>query len=139
MTQITQNANRLPNSNKKLKNLLGYLALWTITNGFIWTGSWSYIQKSPTTFTSEWAINVPGGKSYTDVNVPGIGQATSGSDSPYGITSDPRENYKFLAQSEDVLKSAANQLNTSVEEFGQPRVNIIDNTTLMKFEINYSS
>jgi uncharacterized protein involved in exopolysaccharide biosynthesis len=49
---------------------------------------------------------------------------------------DPRENYKFIAESENVLKAAASQLNMSLEEFGRPRFKVIPNTTVMSVEFS---
>jgi hypothetical protein len=44
------------------------------------------------------------------------------------------ENYKFIAQSEPVLKAAAAQLNMPLSQFGQPRIKLADSTTIMEFE-----
>ncbi|MCA1990884.1 MAG: hypothetical protein LDL41_02390 [Coleofasciculus sp. S288] len=113
-----------------------YLLLGLVTNVITWSAALLYLKASQPVYKSEWALSVPGVKSYTNINVPGIGQASSSSDSPYmSEVADPRENYKFLAGTMEVLELAANQLNIPVGKFGRPKIKIIDNSTLMSFEI----
>lgn len=113
-----------------------YLGLGIVTNGIVWSLAIAYIKLASPSYTSEWAITLPGGRSTTRVDVPGIGGATSESDSPYRNPSqDPRENYKFIAESEEVIEEAAGQLNLTPKEFGEPRISMVDNTTMMQFEV----
>jgi uncharacterized protein involved in exopolysaccharide biosynthesis len=57
--------------------------------------------------------------------------------SPYANTAqDPRENYKFIATSEQVQRAAATQLNIPLKKFGEPRIKIVNNTTLMNFQLS---
>lgn len=113
-----------------------YLLLGIVTNAAIWGLASVYLMKAKPSYTSDFAVSLPAASSSANVNLPGIGQASSNSDSPYQINSqDPRENYKFLLTSKTVLKAAANELGMEVGEFGQPRVAVISNTTLMKVEL----
>jgi uncharacterized protein involved in exopolysaccharide biosynthesis len=108
-----------------------------VINQIIWSATFIYLKVKPTTYTSKWAIALNGVKSSTNINLPGIGEASSYRDSPYNSeTSDPRENYKFLAETDEVLEVAANQLDMPMEKFGKPRIKILDNTTLIQVEIN---
>jgi hypothetical protein len=86
--------------------------------------SFSLSKGYTTTYTSDSAINLPGEGSNANVNLPGIGQASYENSSPYGSSSsqDPRESYKFIAESEAVLKAAAAAINMSLKEFGKPRL-----------------
>ena len=114
-----------------------YLGIWLIGNALLWTGALAYlILKSPS-YKSEWAINLPPGRSSTNVNLPEIGNATSQSDSPFSNSqvSDPRENYKFLVGTKEVREAAASQLNIPIQKLGKPRIEIVDNTTLMRLAI----
>lgn len=109
-------------------------------NVIIWTMSLFYISRAKTTYVSEWSINIPGLTSNANINLPNIGQATSQDYSAYsGSTYDPRENYKLIASSEQVLKAAAISINMPLEKFGNPRIKIVDNTTLMQFEMKGSN
>jgi DNA-binding NarL/FixJ family response regulator/uncharacterized protein involved in exopolysaccharide biosynthesis len=113
-----------------------YLIVWLVSNVFIWSAGLLYLRFTPPTYKSGWTMVLPGARSSADVNLPGIGNASSFSESPYGRdTSDPRENYKDLAETSEVLEAAAKQLRVPLSEFGKPRIEIVQNTTLMKFEV----
>ncbi|MBE8991534.1 GumC family protein [Nostoc sp. LEGE 12450] len=113
-----------------------YLLLTLATNLAFWALAFLYLKVTPPTYTSSSAINLPGAASNANVNLPGIGQASYENSSPYSLSSsqDPRENYKFIAVSEPVLKASATRLNMSLGEFGSPRLKVLDNTTLMTVE-----
>ncbi|HEY9298206.1 MAG TPA: hypothetical protein VIQ31_17985 [Phormidium sp.] len=115
---------------------LKYLAIGLATNVVIWILAIFYLQKASPSYTSDFALSLPASGSSANVNLPGIGQASASSESPYQVTSqDPRESYKFLLTSKSVLKAAAEKLDMTSREFGQPRITVISNTTLMKVEI----
>lgn len=117
-----------------------YLLILLVANVGIWMASLFYLSKAKTTYVSEWSINIPGSGSNANINLPNIGQATSQDDSAYsGGTYDPRENYKAIASSEQVLKAAATAVNMSLKEFGKPRIKIVDNTTFMELEVKGST
>jgi DNA-binding NarL/FixJ family response regulator/uncharacterized protein involved in exopolysaccharide biosynthesis len=120
------------------KNWKSYLVIWLIGNIVLWTAALAYLKFKTPTYRSEWAVSLPTGTSSTNVNLPEIGSAHSQTDSPFSniLVSDPRENYKFLVETKEVREAAANQLNIPVQELGRPRVKIVDNTTLMEFNIS---
>lgn len=117
-----------------------YLAIWLIGNILLWGASLLYlIFKSPT-YSSSWTIALPATASSTSINLPEIGQASSQNQSPFSnVASDPRENYKLLAVSNDVVSLAAENFQMTPEEFGNPAVKILDNTTLMELSIEGST
>ncbi len=118
-----------------------YLLLGLATNVVFWASAFLYLKVTPPTYTSSSAINLPGAWSNANVNLPGIGQANYENVSPYAAlsTQDPREIYKIIAESEPVLKAAAAQLNMSLEEFGEPRLKIIVNTSMMSVDFQGAS
>ncbi|MDF5731167.1 MAG: hypothetical protein PUP92_24990 [Rhizonema sp. PD38] len=118
-----------------------YLRLGIATNAVLWISALLYLKVIPPTYTSLSAVNLPGQGSNANVNLPGIGQASYENPSPYAIASsqDPRENYKFIAESEPVLKAAADQLNMSLEEFGKPQTKVLVNTSIMTIEFKGAS
>jgi uncharacterized protein involved in exopolysaccharide biosynthesis len=117
-----------------------YLASIIFSNIAIWFITILFLQRSPRLYTSQWTSIVASTASNTNVNLPGIGNTTSQQNSPYSDKiQDPRENYKFLAESEFVLKTAASSLKMSMADYGRPRVKIIDNSTLLNFEITGNS
>jgi uncharacterized protein involved in exopolysaccharide biosynthesis len=117
-----------------------YLAIIIFSNIAIWFITILFLNRAPRLYTSQWTSIVASNSSNTNVDLPGIGNTTSQQNSPYSDKiQDPRENYKFLAESEFVLKTAAASLKMSMTEFGRPRVKIIDNSTLLNFEVTGDS
>ena len=111
------------------------LLMLVISNAVLWSAALLYMSRAKPKYTSDWTINVLGTASSSNINIPEIGQATSQDASAYaGITYDPRENYKAIATSEQVLNLAAKSANMNTTTFGAPKIKIVDNTTLMRFE-----
>ena len=116
-----------------------YILTLILVNAGIWSGAFMYLATAKSKYVSEWALNIPGSGSTSNINLPNIGQATSQNYSAYaGANYDPRENYKAIATSDQVLKSAARIVNMRPKKFGKPRVRTVDNTSLMKFEFQGS-
>ncbi|MEM9925684.1 MAG: hypothetical protein AAF915_18375 [Cyanobacteria bacterium P01_D01_bin.50] len=117
-----------------------YLLTLLIVNAGIWTGALIYLNTAKPKYVSEWAVNIPGSGSTSNINLPDIGQAISQNYSAYaGANYDPRENYKAIATSDQVLKAAAASVNIPLKKFDKPRIKIVDNTSLMKFEFKGES
>ncbi len=111
-----------------------------ITNAAIWGAAFVYLKVVPSTYISSWALILPGAGAGVNVNLPEIGQATSSTSSPFGSTTmDPRANYQFIATDESVLSNAAASLNISLKELDKPKVKLVDNTSILQFEVKASS
>ncbi|MFL9450292.1 MULTISPECIES: GumC family protein [Nostocales] len=123
------------------KNIWAKYALTIVfVNAAIWIAALFYVVKAKTVYVSEWSLNIANSGVSSNINLPNIGQAVSQESSAYSATTyDPRENYKTIAISEEVLKAAARASNMSVVEFGKPKIKIIDNTTMMQFTLQGSS
>ena len=116
-----------------------YLKIWLLGNLIIWGGSLLYMQFKQPVYQSKWAVALPASNSSSSIDIPGVGQASSKSESPYNSDfSDPRENYKYLAKTEAVLIDAADNAGMTLEEFGKPKIETPGNTTLIEFEIEAS-
>ncbi|MEM9152264.1 MAG: response regulator, partial [Cyanobacteria bacterium P01_F01_bin.3] len=112
----------------KLGSLLGI--------GLIWGLALLYLWKTPPTYTSKWSITLPAVGSSAFVTLPDIGQATSSDESPFNSqAADPRETYKALVMTDEVIDQASTALEMTTQEFGKPRIQVVLNTTLMKFEM----
>ena len=117
-----------------------YLFLGIFVNVAIWAIALTYLRVAKPNYISSWAISLPGGGLVSNVDLPQIGSADTRLNSPYSnVNRDPRENYKFLATSRPVLKAAAEMMDLTVADFGRPRVEIVDNTTLMELSIQGAS
>jgi len=117
-----------------------YLVSGLIVNLLIWASSLTYLNLKVPTYMSGWAINVPTNNSTTKISLPEIGQASVDNASPYSISGqDPRQNYKFIAQSEPVIKAAASLLGITPEKFGTPVVNTSYGTSTIEFYLKGES
>jgi DNA-binding NarL/FixJ family response regulator/uncharacterized protein involved in exopolysaccharide biosynthesis len=124
------------NKRSKPRSKKFYLIIWLVSNLIIWSGSIIYLQFKKPTYTSKWAIALPASNSSTNIDIPGVGQASSESESPFNSDfSDPRENYKYLAETEEVIENAAKKLGIPLKEFGEPKIEAPGNTTLIEFQI----
>lgn len=115
---------------------LKYLGWWVLGNALVWGLALGYLKMAKPSYTSTWAVTLPEANSSTNLNLPGIGEAYSRTESPFNShSSDPRENYKFLAETNEVLEAASQEARISLEEFGEPTIEIVDNATLMEFRV----
>jgi DNA-binding NarL/FixJ family response regulator/uncharacterized protein involved in exopolysaccharide biosynthesis len=117
-------------------NWKSYILPWLIANLVVWSAGLLYLKMAKPSYSSSWALALSSQNNTTDVNLPDIGSITSESTSPFNSDkSDPRENYKFIAETDEVLLKAAKKSNIAPDTFGKPLIKIVDNTTLMKFQI----
>lgn len=114
-----------------------YFVLAASGNALIWGSAILYLLVTKPVYTSKWALIVPSSNSAVNVNLPGIGQAESSSASATGGTTyDARANYEYIFTSEPVIAAAAKLAGIPAASFGKPRIKLLDNTTLMQFEIS---
>lgn len=140
MTDSVTITRPIPRTKDKIARWFPYLFIGLFANAGIWVAAVAYLKLKAPTYTSSWAINVPVSGSAARVSLPDIGQTSYDTSSPYSVsTQDPRQNYKFLAESDAVVKAAAAQLNMSPEEFGAPKVKLADSTSLIEFQVKGST
>ena len=140
MTDSVTITRPIPKSRDKLAHWFPYLFIALLANAGIWVAAVAYLKLKAPTYTSSWAINVPVSGSAARVSLPDIGQTSYDSSSPYSVsTQDPRQNYKFVAESDAVLKAAAAQLNITPEEFGRPKIKLGDSTSIIDFQVKGST
>lgn len=111
-----------------------------LTNAFIWISAILYLLLARPLYTSKWALILPNQGSATNLNLPEVGQATSSSGPGVsGSTYDTRANYEYIFTSDHVISEAARLSNISPKRFGKPRIKLIDNTTMIQFEVTGQS
>lgn len=93
-----------------------------------------YLQVAPRRYSSGMTLNLPSVSSLTQVDVPGVGATSVQSSSPYAGAQDPRENYKIIAGSDQVLEQAAQLMHRSVAEMGKPKIKVVDGSTVLQVE-----
>jgi uncharacterized protein involved in exopolysaccharide biosynthesis/DNA-binding NarL/FixJ family response regulator len=122
--------------NTKKTNWKNYIVPWLITNLIVWSAGLLYLRLAKPSYTSAWAVALSSQNSTTNFNLPDTGSFETRSESPFNQdSSDPRENYKFIAETDEVLAKASKRVNMTAEKFGKPLIKIVDNTTLMRFQV----
>ena len=112
-----------------------YLLLGALCNIGLFGFSLFYLKTTPPTYISKLIVHVGGSVPGVNVNLPSIGQASTSSGTAFGSHSDPRENYKLMATSSTILTAAASALDIPKSELGKPIINLINNTTLLEFQV----
>ena len=103
-------------------------ALWSVVGAYVWL--------TPASYTSRFALILPGSGSQINVSVASIGQSTSAPAPQFsGPSLSPKVIYKEIAQSEQVRAMAAASLALPAEAFPRPRVRLIEETSLLLFEV----
>ncbi|MEB3309873.1 MAG: hypothetical protein VKJ02_06535, partial [Snowella sp.] len=125
----------LPTRSLPWLRFIKYLVVAVLVNAALWSLALGYLKKTKPIYTSELILNVAGGGQGVNVNLPGVGQAITSSTSAFGSTADPRENYKLMAMGSTILSNAAKSLDISEQDFNQPKIKIINNTTMMEIAI----
>jgi uncharacterized protein involved in exopolysaccharide biosynthesis len=119
------------------RRLVLYIGVALVTLGAIWAPVGVFLWLKSPSYTSTWALILPGAGAGHAVSLESVGQASATVSSPYASHSvDPKVNYKAVAESDPVLAAAAQALDMSVEDFGKPRIKLVDQTALMNFRVS---
>jgi DNA-binding NarL/FixJ family response regulator/uncharacterized protein involved in exopolysaccharide biosynthesis len=115
-----------------------YFILGVLLNTTLWLGAFGFLKYKRPVYTSSWTLDLPAAKSDSMIEVPGVGRAAQTNDSPYSniMVADPRANYKDLLEATEVLSAAAKTEEVPLNEFGEPKVEVVANTTLIKIAMN---
>jgi uncharacterized protein involved in exopolysaccharide biosynthesis len=121
-----------------LRRRAKYLLLCLTSNALLWAVALVYLMAAPVIYTCEWSLILPGSMSGVNVNLSDLGSISSSATSPFGSgsTIDPRANYKSIAESYTVIAAAAKVVQLNPEQFGKPRIKLVDQTSVMEFSIN---
>lgn len=118
---------------------LRYLLLAAGFNFALLSMAFYFAKNSPRLYSSNWSLIFPGGATDTRVDLPNIGSAQSRADSPFNKEQDVKETYKVIASTDEVRRAAAAKLGMTPTQFGKPRIEVVEGTALMNFEIKGSS
>jgi uncharacterized protein involved in exopolysaccharide biosynthesis len=123
-----------------LGRLPRYLAFAILGGTLIWAPITGYLKTAPLSYKSTTSLILPGSGASASLNLNGIGQASSYANSAFASNAvSPTETYKRLLSADRILDAAAVSLNIPRHELGQPRVDLVDQTSLIKFEMTGSS
>ncbi|WP_394200888.1 GumC family protein [Shewanella waksmanii] len=131
MRAFVDGTNLAPAERRKLYIKTGACALL-----LIWLVVLLTVTASPKRYESKWTLILPGVGAGATVSLDSIGQANSSSNSPYQSSAiDPRQNYKALSTSDNVLALAAKSLQIKTSELGKPKLKLPTQTGIMHFSI----
>ena len=99
----------------------------------IWIPAVLFLRYAPPIYKSSWTIIIPGTTSGASINLDSLGEANTSVGSQYGGKSiDPKVNYKAIVLSSTVLNKAASMSDMTAEEYGKPKINLVDQTAMME-------
>lgn len=117
-----------------------YLAFALLGGTLIWAPITGYLRTAPLTFKSSTSLILPGSGASASMNLNGIGQASSYANSAFSSNSvSPTETYKRLIGADRILEAAAQSMGFTRQAFGKPRINLVDQTSLIHVEITGGS
>ena len=118
------------------KRLMVYLWTFAVCLALVWLPVFVFVSLMPERYSSSFSLILPGSGNGHAVSFDSVGQANATVASPYASHSvDPKVNYKALALSKPVLAAAAAKLEISPEQYGKPRIKLVDQTALMDIRL----
>lgn len=118
-----------------VQRLPRYIATGLLGGLLIWVPLLGYLKTAPLSYRSTTSLIMPGSGASASMNVNGIGQATSYANSAFASNAvSPTETYKRLLGADRIVDAAAASLDMERSELGQPRVRLVDQTSLIHFE-----
>ena len=123
-----------------LGRLPRYLAFALLGGTLIWAPITGYLKTAPERYKSVASLILPGSGASASLNLNGIGQASSYASSAFASNAvSPTETYKRLLGADRIIDEAARTLDMPRRELGRPRVNLVDQTSLIHIEMVGSS
>ena len=108
--------------------------------GAVWALSAAYYTLTPASYVSKWTLILPVSNNSPNISLDTIGHTSTTQAQTFGsITLSPKVIYREIANSEQVRQQAAASLGMDASAFGRARVRLIDETSLMLFQITGGS
>lgn len=98
-----------------------YLSLGILFNFVVWLLVVVYWKITPPKYTSEWGLKMLQTGAGVQLNLPNIGNASSGSDSTKS-SQDTRTDYIYIASDRNLLEQAAEKMGMTAGDFGAPEI-----------------
>lgn len=123
-----------------LGRLPRYAAFAIMGGTLIWAPITGFVKTAPERYKSVASLILPGSGASASLNLSGIGQASSYANSAFASNAvSPTETYKRLLGADRILDAAASALDMPRADLGRPRVNLVDQTSLVHIEMVGSS
>jgi uncharacterized protein involved in exopolysaccharide biosynthesis len=109
-------------------------------NALLWSACIAYLRLAPVRYSSQFTLILPRADARVNTSISGVGQVDSGTNSIYSTElADPRADYKYVLQTDSFLSAVAEFLGISMSELGQPRVRLVENSSIFQIEIRGNS
>lgn len=119
---------------RRRRRKLGWVAPSLVA---VWALAAAYYLLMPAAYTSKWTLIVPVSNNTSNVSLDQIGQTSTQQSHTFGsVTLSPKVIYKEIADSEQVREAAAQIIGVEPGRFGRARVKLIDETSLMLFQMS---
>jgi uncharacterized protein involved in exopolysaccharide biosynthesis len=116
-----------------------YLVIALIAYCFVGLLILAYLA-SPPQYASDMELVLPGTGNSSSVSLDDVGQVVSQTSAPFASGGfNPRVNYKEMLSSRGVRQRAAKSLELSPEEFGQAKIKLTEQTSILLVSINAGS
>ena len=113
-----------------------YLAFFLFGAAVIWAPIVGYLKTAPLKYRTHVSLILPGSGASASVNLNNIGQASSYANSAFSSNAiSPTETYKRLLGADRILASAAADLGIAQYALGKPRIELVDQTSLIRIEM----
>ena len=123
-----------------LGRLPRYAAFAMLGCGLIWAPITGYLKTAPLTYKSQTSLILPGSGASASLNLNGIGQASSYASSAFASNAvSPTETYKRLLSADRILQAASGALGIEQSQLGRPRIQLVDQTSLIHVEMTGGS
>lgn len=114
-------------------SLRRHLLAGSISLAAVWTLAGGYLLLAPRTWTSTFVFVLPGAGTTSAMNLPAIGQASSGSPPAFSSPDiSPTENYRRMLMGHRAIAAAAERTDEISRLFPIPRVDLMDQTKLIQ-------
>ena len=119
-----------------LGRLPRYAFIFTLSAGALWAPIVAYVTMTPPSFRSDVSLILPGSGAQASVNLADIGQASSSASSAFSSSRiSPTQTYKRLLAANRTLERAAEMAGVEQSVLGEPRIRLVDETSLIHFEM----
>ncbi|MGH1466404.1 MAG: GumC family protein [Cognatishimia sp.] len=123
-----------------LQRLTRYSGVFLVWAALIWTPIVGYLTSTPPSYTSHLSLILPGAGVSASVNIDNIGQASSYANSAFASNSiSPTQTYKRLLRADRILDAAATTLEVPRNALPRPKVDLVDQTSLIHLEMTGGS
>jgi uncharacterized protein involved in exopolysaccharide biosynthesis len=117
-----------------------YFLVAALGSAFIWAVAVAVVVLVPRVWAANYTLILPSSDPDGRVSLTEVGQAYATARSTYdGKSLDPRVNYRQIMMSADVLNAAAALAKVPMASFGQPRIKLIDQSSVIEVEVRGAS